>query len=171
MERASASHRANLSDMTALTITIDGVACQLDLERSGALFSDGKAAVEVLEAGNGEITIRAEGRIAVVPYIMSGSEIAFSFEGETYTAEIAGKGGRTRTRHREQSMAAPMPGLVLRILVEAGAVVEKGAPLIILEAMKMEHTIAAPRAGRIVAVRCTEGELVQPGPELVEIEA
>jgi 3-methylcrotonyl-CoA carboxylase alpha subunit len=67
-------------------------------------------------------------------------------------------------------MSAPMPGLVLKILVASGAVVEKGAPLIILEAMKMEHQIHAPYAGTVRAVNCHEGELVQPGVDLVEIE-
>jgi 3-methylcrotonyl-CoA carboxylase alpha subunit len=66
-------------------------------------------------------------------------------------------------------MSAPMPGVVLKILVSAGDVVTKGQPLLILEAMKMEHVIAAPFDGRVSAVNCSEGELVQPGVDLIEL--
>jgi 3-methylcrotonyl-CoA carboxylase alpha subunit len=66
-------------------------------------------------------------------------------------------------------MSAPMPGAVLKILVSAGDVVKKGQPLLILEAMKMEHVIAAPHDGRVSAVNCSEGELVQPGVDLIEL--
>jgi biotin carboxyl carrier protein len=54
-------------------------------------------------------------------------------------------------------------------LVSAGDVVTKGQPLLILEAMKMEHVIAAPLDGRVSAVNCSEGELVQPGIDLIEL--
>jgi biotin carboxyl carrier protein len=47
--------------------------------------------------------------------------------------------------------------------------VTKGTPLIILEAMKMEHQIVATRDGKITAIRCSEGELVQPGTDLIEM--
>ena len=63
-----------------------------------------------------------------------------------------------------------MPGVVLKILVKQGDVVAKGAPLLILEAMKMEHQIIAPREGAIAAVNCSEGEMVQPGIDLVTLE-
>ncbi len=68
-------------------------------------------------------------------------------------------------------MSAPMPGLVLKILVREGDVVSKGAPLLVLEAMKMEHQIVAPYDATVSAVNCTEGELVQPGLDLVELTA
>jgi biotin carboxyl carrier protein len=82
---------------------------------------------------------------------------------------VADKGVRAKARHRDASMSAPMPGLVLKILVREGDVVAKGAPLLILEAMKMEHQIAAPRDGVIATVNCREGDLVQAGVELVTL--
>ncbi|MBV8546332.1 MAG: acetyl-CoA carboxylase biotin carboxyl carrier protein subunit [Acidobacteria bacterium] len=66
-------------------------------------------------------------------------------------------------------MAAPMPGVVLKILVNVGDEVAKGAPLLILEAMKMEHQITAPRDGKVAAINCKEGEMVQPGLDLVTL--
>ena len=65
------------------------------------------------------------------------------------------------------SLAAPMPGKVVAVLVQKGARVEKGTPLVILEAMKMEHTITAPRAGIVAEIRFTAGEQVDEGVDLL----
>jgi 3-methylcrotonyl-CoA carboxylase alpha subunit len=53
--------------------------------------------------------------------------------------------------------------------VSVGDEVAKGAPLLILEAMKMEHQITSPRDGTIASVNCKEGEMVQPGLDLVTL--
>ncbi|MFV0280384.1 MAG: biotin/lipoyl-containing protein, partial [Rhodoblastus sp.] len=67
-------------------------------------------------------------------------------------------------------LLAPMPGKVISILVEAGAKVDKGTPLLILEAMKMEHTITAPADGVLKAHRFAVGDTVGDGAELVDFE-
>ncbi len=67
-------------------------------------------------------------------------------------------------------LAAPMPGKVIAVLVEAGATVEKGAPLVIMEAMKMEHTINAPAAGTVKEILFAAGEQVAEGAELIAFE-
>ncbi len=64
--------------------------------------------------------------------------------------------------------AAPMPGKVIAWLAEPDSDVAKGAPLLILEAMKMEHTITAPAAGHLVRFRFAVGEQVSEGADLVE---
>ncbi len=68
------------------------------------------------------------------------------------------------------TLAAPMPGKVLQVLVQAGAKVAKGEPLVILEAMKMEHTIAAPHDGRVAEIHFKAGEQVNEGVELLRLE-
>ena len=68
------------------------------------------------------------------------------------------------------SLAAPMPGKVLQVLVQTGAKVAKGAPLVILEAMKMEHTIAAPHDGRVAEIYFKAGDQVNEGVELLRLE-
>jgi 3-methylcrotonyl-CoA carboxylase alpha subunit len=68
----------------------------------------------------------------------------------------------------EGRLVAPMPGRVVAWLAKPGADVEKNAPLMILEAMKMEHTITAPAAGRVNAFRYAVGEQVTEGVELVD---
>jgi 3-methylcrotonyl-CoA carboxylase alpha subunit len=63
---------------------------------------------------------------------------------------------------------APMPGKVIALIAAAGATVEKGAPLLILEAMKMEHTITAPAAGTVKGP--LRGGRPGDGAELVDFE-
>ena len=67
-------------------------------------------------------------------------------------------------------LTAPMPGKVVALLAQPGQKVEKGAPLLILEAMKMEHTITAPAAGTIKTFCYAAGEQVGDGAALVEFE-
>jgi 3-methylcrotonyl-CoA carboxylase alpha subunit len=71
----------------------------------------------------------------------------------------------------EASLSAPMPGRVIAQLVPAGSAVRKGAPLLILEAMKMEHTLCAPADGTVRGFRAAVGEQVREGSELIDFEA
>ena len=68
-------------------------------------------------------------------------------------------------------LIAPMPGKVIAVLTEAGARVPRGHPLIVLEAMKMEHTLKAPEDGTVRRVRYAVGDLIEEGAELIEFEA
>ena len=68
-------------------------------------------------------------------------------------------------------LTAPMPGKVVALLAQPGQKVDKGAPLLILEAMKMEHTITAPAAGTVEAFCYAAGEQVSDGAALVEFTA
>ncbi len=68
------------------------------------------------------------------------------------------------------SLAAPMPGKVIKVMTEAGAKVTKGQALLILEAMKMEHTITAPADGMVKEVHYHAGEQVLEGTELISLE-
>ena len=68
------------------------------------------------------------------------------------------------------SLAAPMPGKIVKVLAQTGAQVAKGDALLILEAMKMEHTITAPAAGRVKEIHYGAGEQVLEGAELITLE-
>lgn len=75
-----------------------------------------------------------------------------------------------RQRDSDLEMAnAPMPGQVLKILIETGQYVEVGEALVILEAMKMEQTVRASVAGVVEAILVSPGALVSPGDLLVRI--
>ena len=64
-------------------------------------------------------------------------------------------------------LTAPMPGKIVQLMVEAGVSVEKGAPLLIMEAMKMEHTISAPANGKVEALNYAVGDQVAEGAQLL----
>ena len=69
-----------------------------------------------------------------------------------------------------QSLSAPMPATVIKVLASPGLSVKKGDTLVVLEAMKMEWPIRALSAGTIKAVHCREGQLVQPDQTLIDLE-
>ncbi len=68
-------------------------------------------------------------------------------------------------------LTAPMPGKILAVLAKAGSVVDKGAPLVVMEAMKMEHTIFAPARGRVTELLHAVGDQVAEGATLIGFEA
>jgi 3-methylcrotonyl-CoA carboxylase alpha subunit len=70
----------------------------------------------------------------------------------------------------EDKIVAPLPGTVVALLAEEGATLEKGAPILTLEVMKMEQTLRAPFAGVLKVIKCKVGDIVQEGVELAEIE-
>ncbi|MCF4974237.1 ATP-grasp domain-containing protein, partial [Pseudomonas lactis] len=74
------------------------------------------------------------------------------------------------SQSHQGGLTAPMNGSIVRVLVELGQTVEAGAQLVVLEAMKMEHSIRAPHAGVVKALFCQEGEMVAEGSALVELE-
>jgi 3-methylcrotonyl-CoA carboxylase alpha subunit len=75
-----------------------------------------------------------------------------------HAGEAEAEGGR---------LTAPMPGKIVAVLVEKGKTVEKGAPLLIMEAMKMEHTIAAPANGTVEDLLYAVGDQVTEGAQLL----
>lgn len=75
-----------------------------------------------------------------------------------HAGESESEGGR---------LTAPMPGKIVQLMVDEGASVKKGAPLLIMEAMKMEHTISAPANGKVEALHYAVGDQVAEGAQLL----
>jgi acetyl/propionyl-CoA carboxylase alpha subunit len=84
--------------------------------------------------------------------------------------EVDDAGGAAEAGPEADEVAAPMPGKVIRVLVAPGDEVEARAPLVVLEAMKMEMPLLAPRAGRVRVVNAAEGDTVSRGQVLVELD-
>jgi biotin carboxyl carrier protein len=72
--------------------------------------------------------------------------------------------------HGAAEIVSPMPGKVVRVLVEAGATVEAGAGIIVVEAMKMQNEMKAPKTGVVVSINAAAGATVNAGDVLAIIE-
>ena len=156
-----------------LTISIAGVDHEVTLEQEGAevhfTSAHRQGSTTIVDANPEELVLLIEGRRVTVPYVRQGNTIEFQHEGEVWSAELTPAGSRGGKKQKDHSLSAPMPGVVLKIFAGVGDVVSKGAPLLILEAMKMELGINAPYDGTVRAVNCKPGELVQPGVDLIEL--
>ena len=84
---------------------------------------------------------------------------------------IAGTPGVASGGANADVLAAPMPGVVLEVHVVPGAVLKRGDPVLVLEAMKMRNTIRSPRAAVVVAIEVEAGQPVGPGDPLVRLGA
>lgn len=153
-----------------VSIGDDETTVSIETKNGSSSASAGGRRIVLVSATDEEAILEIGGRRVVVPFVVTSDGIQFQYAGEVYTATVEDKGRRSRKRHHDHSMSAPMPGVVLKLMAKPGDTVTKGAPLLVLEAMKMEHQITAPRDGVIKSVNCKEGELVQPGVDLIELE-
>ncbi len=146
--------------------------------------------VELKSLGAGRYAVNIDGAaFEVAAELTSDGRLRLTSDTGTTVAEVTAAGTQRFVRlgtlefvlHREASgrrggaaaqggMEAPMPGVITKVMVEVGAEVEKGQPLVALEAMKMEHMIRAPRAGKIKRIAASPGQMVQAGAVLVELE-
>lgn len=83
--------------------------------------------------------------------------------------EEAGAGGAANAR-KGWKLKAQMPGKIVKVLVEPGAEVERGQPLLVMEAMKMENEIKATGTGKVIQVAVNTGQAVETGALLVVVE-
>jgi biotin carboxyl carrier protein len=79
-------------------------------------------------------------------------------------------GQRAHTDRGPLSVSAPMPGRVVKVMVQAGATVKSGQGLLIVEAMKMENEVRSPRDGKVAEVRAREGQAVEAQETLLTLE-
>lgn len=75
-----------------------------------------------------------------------------------------------RHHHGVAEIRAQMPGKVVRVHIEAGASVEKGAGIVVVEAMKMQNEMKSPRAGVVVSIKVKAGDTVNAGDVLAVVE-
>lgn len=74
------------------------------------------------------------------------------------------------TQAGADAMPSPMPGTILKILVNVGDSVQENQPLMILEAMKMENEIVAGKAGTVTGIHVAQGDMVNPGDSLITVQ-
>ncbi|MBG6476819.1 acetyl/propionyl/methylcrotonyl-CoA carboxylase subunit alpha [Pseudomonas aeruginosa] len=104
--------------------------------------------------------------------IRQGNTLHLEWHGELHAVSRFDPIAEAEASHQHHGgLTAPMNGSIVRVLVEPGQSVEAGSALVVLEAMKMEHSIRAPHAGTVKALYCGEGEMVSEGTVLVELES
>ena len=119
--------------------------------------------------GEGEIRLLLDGRFRTIHLASNGTVTEVFLGGRVFAIERAARERKKRSEG-EGLVAPPMPSVVTRILVTVGAEVKRGDPLLIVSAMKMEHTLSAPHAGIVRAIHASPDAQVMPGVNLVEIE-
>ncbi len=118
---------------------------------------------------DGRLLVRLDGWSFKARAVRDGDDWHVFCEGDyrrlSLKQELAGTGDDATSG----SLAAPMPGKVVKVMTEAGAKVTRGQALLILEAMKMEHTITAPADGVVKEIHYGAGEQVLEGAELISL--
>ena len=163
------------SDEHALlsTFEADGVAHQVRLRTTGedAVLSIGGHEVGAsIGRDAGELRVRLGDSSFSATVVARGEERVVFCGGEMTRLRLADPLAHSGEEEPHGGhLMAPMSGTVVAVLVKAGEPVARGAPLMILEAMKMEHTIAAPAAGTISLVNYRQGDQVAEGADLIVI--
>jgi 3-methylcrotonyl-CoA carboxylase alpha subunit len=120
---------------------------------------------------DGALSIILEGVHGRVTALASGPEVMVLLAGEHWRlVEIDPLATHEGEDPAAGRLTAPMPGRVTQLMVGVGDNVRRGEPLMIIEAMKMEHTVAAPADGTVAAVRFFVGDLVEEGAELISLD-
>ena len=140
---------------------------EVTLTRDGEAFVlEGQSLVQH-NRGRLHLTLR-DGRTSLAHAAKVGDVWWVHLNGRTYKWERIEPG--SSGAEDEGGLVAPMPGKVLEVLVAQGDVVEAGTPLMVLEAMKMEHRIVAAADGTVVAVQFEAGDQVAQGAVLLDLE-
>jgi len=114
--------------------------------------------------------------LEVVKHIPEEKKLVVKINNTTYTLDIKDKyddllhslGLDSLASKKVNDVKAPMPGMVLNILVTEGQEVKKGDPLIVLEAMKMENILKSPSDGTVKKIACTKGFAVEKNQLLIQ---
>lgn len=124
------------------------------------------------DAGAGWLTLHGQ----PVPFYLTRKQDSLSIwlRGKTYHLDLLDAGGRRggsggASALSDSAIKAPMPGTVLKVLVQPDDAVVANQPLMIMESMKMEMTLSAPGPGTVEAVHCQENQLVDMGALLLKL--
>lgn len=161
--RVTVGERVFVVDVGSEALSVDGEAVDVDFA------SLGSGPLHALTLDGVSHTISAHRR--------GGERWALSVDGERIEAEavdertavIRAMSGRAGGRSGPRPVVAPMPGLVVRVDVEEGDVVEAGQSVAIVEAMKMENDLAAEGAGRVTRVLVAAGDTVEKDQLMVDL--
>ncbi len=141
--------------------------------RGPSALSIGEREFALVSSGNrdGTFDLTVDGVKSRVVAVIEGHDLYLRTRNGRFELHWADPfGGDDEEQAGDDRIVAPLPGTVVAILAEEGATLEKGAPILTLEVMKMEQTLRAPFAGILKAIKCKVGDIVQEGIELAEVE-
>ena len=166
-----------------LTAEIDGNKYAVALRREGtcvfAEIEDRRYEVEAHGADTDAYLIISNGRVfdcRVEGHLVSGKTAEVVVGTKSFPVTLNDpkrlRGSSNTGAHADAvvRIAAPMPGKVVRVLVEAGQQIEAGAGVVVVEAMKMQNELKSPKAGSVVSLNVKTGETVNAGDVLAVIE-
>jgi biotin carboxyl carrier protein len=154
---------------------IDADIKAVHIERDGATMrvtiGDRGYDVTVLHSRADELSFTVDGVTHTAFVAGEGASRLVAIEGDVYELKrpVARRDHRTH-QHSAASLTASLPGQITKVLIDEGAVVQRGQSLIALEAMKMEIKIAAPHDGRVARVLVKPGQVVDRGQALIEMD-
>jgi 3-methylcrotonyl-CoA carboxylase alpha subunit len=119
---------------------------------------------------DGRLLVRLDGQVFKARALRTGQDWHIFCNGDYRRLGVKPELAAVEEDTRNGSLSAPMPGKVIKVMAQRGARVAKGDALLILEAMKMEHTITAPADGVVKEIHYAAGEQVLEGAELITLE-
>ena len=131
-----------------------------------SLRPGGQAVVDVA----GEILAWGARDMGQRPAVLAAGKV-YLFDGQTLVFDVMDPLKRIASVQSDGAITAPMPGLVKQVFVRAGQEVAAGDPIVVLEAMKMQHTLCADFAGRVENLTARQDQQVDAGVVLAVIEA
>jgi biotin carboxyl carrier protein len=148
----------------AYRVTLDGESIEVDAQRVG------QGEFHLLQQDQGHNVLVEEDDSQMVVHL-DGEAVSVQLLDERQAARMAASGfGPARGADGSVAIQAPMPGKVVKCLVQEGESVTAGQGIIVVEAMKMENELRSPVDGTIKKVRVPEGRNVEAGEDLVLIE-
>ena len=152
---------------------------EIEIDKDQVLVNGEAVTVDLKQSGVPELySVLFGGRSYDMLIQSERFDYAVTFHGEQFQVQVEDERTRRLNTGRkaptlpngELAIKAPIPGLVVKVLVEKDAQITEGQPLVILEAMKMENEIVSPRDAVIAGVMITKGATVNAGDPLISLE-
>jgi acetyl/propionyl-CoA carboxylase alpha subunit len=157
-----------------LTFLHAGEKHELDIRAingSYAFVAKGKSySARTISRGEEELQLDIDGVVHEVVWARQGRKTWLHIDGRTYELEKPAARASASGTSGSGSLRAPMPGQVRKVMVQEGELVQAGAVLLVLEAMKMEIRIQAPVNAKVALVNVKEGQSIEKDQLLVELE-